>query len=476
MMSIFNFFKPKQTIEGQKSTLECPDGYFLPQSSSQLLSTKERTSYLQTLWDYSSLPAETYELFYKKPLSRLAELMQLFPGQNQFSRAGGMLDRCLMLVAYSSRIAKQYMLPIGATPEEQSAQSTAWHAIIIYKALYESIRPFSRIYVQTLNGSDWRPFEPLTDPFRFRTNNIIIRDDNLIFNQLLTSDFLVWISKWPNVYETFLNIVNDSLPDSDIVSKIVNEALALIDPNGITNPILNTDEPTSIATEISDNTVVSVENEISTSNGSTLSSAFDESENTEEVIAQVSSANSELEQGTDSLKHELISLLSHDSEVIDDTRDAKTDLDASPELPPFSALQPVDQHINLKTLTSKEIGQLFLDWLVQGISTGELTLNSPNSFLHVSSGYLFIRSPNIFSRFIRAEKSLTNDDRKLIQTGFERLEVHKQASKSIFSAIMTLDDGNILKLNGYLVPISFFLQNYLHFNLEFVDNSSLVLQ
>lgn len=57
--------------------------------------------------------------------------MQEFPltESSPYALPGGMADYMLETVSYAARLSKSYMLPVGAPPEEQAAQSAAWNAV-----------------------------------------------------------------------------------------------------------------------------------------------------------------------------------------------------------------------------------------------------------------------------------------------------------------------------------------------------------
>lgn len=96
-------------------------------NASELLATTRRQQWLQLLWDYSSLPKEMYRQYYLAPLEHCVTLMQQFPltESGPYARPGGMADYMLETVSYAARLSKSYMLPVGAPPEEQAAQSAA---------------------------------------------------------------------------------------------------------------------------------------------------------------------------------------------------------------------------------------------------------------------------------------------------------------------------------------------------------------
>ncbi len=84
MLNLKSFLRPGRsrpdappTVKAIESSL--PPGYFLPMTASELLATTRRQQWLQSLWDYSSLPKDMYHQYYLAPLEHCVMLMQQFP-------------------------------------------------------------------------------------------------------------------------------------------------------------------------------------------------------------------------------------------------------------------------------------------------------------------------------------------------------------------------------------------------------------
>ncbi|UQQ18210.1 TraI domain-containing protein [Salmonella sp. WGH-01] len=64
---------------------------------------------------------------------------------------------------------KGYMLPRGASAEEQSAQSVSWSAVVYYAALFHSLGRLWNIEGELRSGAVWRPgLSVPEEPYRFR--------------------------------------------------------------------------------------------------------------------------------------------------------------------------------------------------------------------------------------------------------------------------------------------------------------------
>jgi len=133
-----------------------PKGLLRPESAASLLATPRRQKLLEHIWQRTSLSRRQFAVLYRAPLERYAELVQQFPASESHHHAypGGMLDHGLEIVAYSLKLRQSHLLPIGASPEDQAAQSEAWTAAAAYAALLHNI---GKIAVDLADDSVWHP-------------------------------------------------------------------------------------------------------------------------------------------------------------------------------------------------------------------------------------------------------------------------------------------------------------------------------
>jgi hypothetical protein len=101
-----------------------------------------------------------------------AELVQAVPASEAHRHAypGGMLDHGLEIVAYSLKLRQPHLLPTGASPEGQAAQSEAWTAAVAYAALLHDIGKVAvDLHVGLANGSIWHPWHGTAEALRLGT-------------------------------------------------------------------------------------------------------------------------------------------------------------------------------------------------------------------------------------------------------------------------------------------------------------------
>ena len=214
---------------------ETPPNTILPISLNELLLLPHRQQLLKSLWNSSSLSQEAYIQFYKTPLEQCIFLMQQFPlsEKGAYNYLGGMVDYMLEVVTCASKLSKNYMLPIDASPEEQAEQGTVWHAVIVYASLFSCAEYLCHFEVEFKSGKRWFPLqEPLTEPYRFRFISEISQNQMRCFGAMLAwkiipPDAINWLSQYPKALEALSMYLTGFREQTGIVDDIVSKAIAL---------------------------------------------------------------------------------------------------------------------------------------------------------------------------------------------------------------------------------------------------------
>lgn len=210
-----------------------PKGLLRPESAAALLATPRRQKLLEHIWQRTSLSRKQFAALYRAPLERYVELVQQFPASESHHHAypGGMLDHGLEIVAYSLKLRQSHLLPIGASPEDQAAQSEAWTAAVAYAALLHDIGKIAvDLHVELADGSTWHPWHgPLNQPYRFR-----YRDDReyrlhsaatgLLYRELLDRRVLDWLSGYPALWAPLLYVLAGQYEHAGILGELVVQA------------------------------------------------------------------------------------------------------------------------------------------------------------------------------------------------------------------------------------------------------------
>lgn len=208
-------------------------GLLIPQPAARLLATPRRKILLEHIWQRTSLSRQQFEKLYRGPIERYAELVQQFPASESHHHAyiGGMLDHGLEIIAYALKLRQSHLLPAGATPETQAAQSEAWTAGIAYAALLHDLGKIAvDLEVEDASGDAWHPWHgPLQSPYRFRYRKN--RDyhlhgaaTGLLYTRVLDSALLDWLSGYPALWAALLFVLAGQYDRAGMIGELVTKA------------------------------------------------------------------------------------------------------------------------------------------------------------------------------------------------------------------------------------------------------------
>ncbi|HNI84196.1 MAG TPA: MobH family relaxase [Ottowia sp.] len=234
MLSLFQRKRPLVAAAPSPApATDLPKGLMRPESAASLLATPRRQKLLEHIWQRTSLSRQQFTTLYRTPLERYAELVQAFPASEAHHHAypGGMLDHGLEIVAYSLKLRQSHLLPIGANPEDQAAQSEAWTAAVAYAALLHDIGKIAvDLHIELADGSTWHPWHgPLRQPYRFRYREgreyrLHSAATGLLYRQLLDRDLLDWLSGYPSLWAPLLYVLAGQYEHAGVLGELVVQA------------------------------------------------------------------------------------------------------------------------------------------------------------------------------------------------------------------------------------------------------------
>ncbi|EIY6649017.1 TraI domain-containing protein [Salmonella enterica] len=425
-------------VEAIKPSL--PPGYFRPMPARELLATTRRQQWLQSLWDYSSLPKDMYHQYYLAPLEHCVALMQQFPltESGSYARPGGMADYMLETVSYAARLSKSYMLPVGAPPEEQAAQNAAWNAVVVYAAMLPSLEYLCHLHVELENGKRWFPLlDAPPEPYRFRFEAEPSPERLQSFGAMLAwkiipPEAINWLSSWPEAIRTLSTFLTGFRAQSGVVNAIVSEAIHLTvgTPEG---------EPPAVPAMI-----IPVQAE--PLQGDALLSGL-----ADDVPALVTSySEAETLPAAEPVPATDADL------VLPDVQEERDDTDALLVMMGFASAVEAETGEITPSAESNDPGEAFWQWLVTGCRSGSLIPNKPDGRIHLVAGYVFLRAPGIFHQYL-TETNAPGEDKARLQKAFERLGHHRQDNGSMYTCQLYQNEqreGRFQKLSGYLVLAS----------------------
>lgn len=445
MLNLKSFFHPRRsrqdvlpTVEATKSSL--PPDYFQPMTASELLATTRRQKWLQSLWDYSSLPKDMYRQYYLAPMEHCVTLMQQFPlmESGPYSRPGGMADYMLETVSYAARLSKSYMLPVGAPPEEQAAQSAAWNAVVVYAAMLPSLEYLCHLHVELENGKRWFPLlDAPPEPYRFRfapepSPERLQSFGAMLAWKVIPSEAINWLSSWPEAIRTLSTYLTGFRAQSGVVNAIVSEAIRLTAgaPEG---------EPPAVPAMI-----IPVQDE--SLQGDTLLSGL--ADDVPELVVSYSE-----EEILPAAEPAPVS----DAELIfPDEQEGPDDTDALLAMMGFVSVDAAETGEITPSAELNDPGEAFWQWLVTGCRSGSLIPNKPDGRIHLVASYVFLRAPGIFHQYL-TETNAPGEDKARLQKAFERLGHHRQDNGTMYTCQLYQNEqreGRFQKLSGYLVLAS----------------------
>ncbi|VVN81087.1 hypothetical protein PS834_01092 [Pseudomonas fluorescens] len=230
---MLSLFRRKRQKPPPPPTVNVAEGYLPIESAHSLLAAEHRRQLLDRIWQYTALSHAQFIQLYLNPIHRYAEQVQQLPASETHHHAylGGMLDHGLELVACSLKLRQSYLLPTGAAPEDQAAQTDAWSAGIAYGALLHDIGKIAvDLLVERQDGRVWHPWQgPLDQPYRFRylkgrDYHLHGAAAGLLYTQILDRPILDWLSGFPPLWASLLYVLAGQYERAGVLGELVMQA------------------------------------------------------------------------------------------------------------------------------------------------------------------------------------------------------------------------------------------------------------
>ncbi|MGF6708521.1 MobH family relaxase [Pseudomonas frederiksbergensis] len=230
---MLSLFRPKRQKPPPPPTVSVAEGYLPIESAHSLLAAEHRRQLLDRIWQYTALSHAQFIQLYLNPIHRYAEQVQQLPASEAHHHAylGGMLDHGLELVACSLKLRQSYLLPTGAAPEDQAAQTDAWSAGIAYGALLHDIGKIAvDLLVERQDGRLWHPWQGALDqPYRFRylkgrDYHLHGAATSLFYTQILDRPILDWLSGFPSIWASLLYVLAGQYERAGVLGELVIQA------------------------------------------------------------------------------------------------------------------------------------------------------------------------------------------------------------------------------------------------------------
>ncbi|MED8730721.1 TraI domain-containing protein [Escherichia marmotae] len=480
------------TPETARQPEHLPEGFYIPRTAEELTSTPRRKQCLKQLWENSSMPSDVYQQFCLAPVQKLLMAAQNVPAarDSRWADANGFGDLTLQFTTYAVRLARGYMFPPGATPEEQAAQSGVWNAVVFWSALFYHLPLLAHLEGELVSGKLWLPGMSSPDEaFRFRYRQQHLQGTEaqqlaaVMAGQLLPEGATAWLATVPGALQNLAGAVWHQQPEMALIRSVLKTAAEEVESPLLASPVT---EPVT-APLPSENTVQSEDNVPSESQPET---------STEAIAPEMPAAVTDVGEFT---LQPSVSGTGEAEAVVPDTMQSATDAEEkAPEessvhddtdmlLNLFSA---ADDHAAVVTADRECLqetqmlidndhsqrkhedasitlifgssapeaviseGEMFINWLKKGVRNGEISLNGKKDKIHIVAGFVFLPVPGIFYEFTKAA-GIPADKKDDIQASFERLNIHKRRDNRRFYFAHLCEEpenrSRFKTLKGYLV-------------------------
>lgn len=500
---------PAVTELSNKLPVSVPTGYFSPVKAEELVITALRQDALQKIRENNALSAEVYQRFYLAPVLFLLERTQNVPAapDGRWAYAGGFGDLSLRFTAYAVRLARGYMFPPGAAPEEQAAQGIIWQAVIFWAALCYHLPLLASIEGETTGGVNWQPGISVPDApyrFRFRPSPPNAHDASalaaLSAGQLMPTDAINWLSGTSAALFSLAGAFRNGSPDMPLIRTLFDQAAEKVDSpilrkgtgesSGVIAPpdsvTLSTPQEGVLSVQTDDNLSSSpvelVASDLMTSLNDNCGGDSQPPQNGVSTMTQPKEQdNGSPDQGDADMLLSLFSAVA-DAEVTEVASDDDVNRPATvapgemvpigKDIPDESVeAEDVSRHIDTRAdcllpstqgepyyplnvgADARRLGETFLAWLSDGMGSGRITVNQHDSRVHSVAGFIYLQVPDIFFLFLKDTGS--DSHREQVQTSFEKLQLHRVRKGERFTRakLYCSEDkqGRFSRVNGYLI-------------------------
>ncbi|HAO0393419.1 TPA: DNA-binding domain-containing protein [Escherichia coli] len=234
------------TPETARQPEHLPEGFYIPRTAEELTSTPRRKQCLKQLWENSSMPSDVYQQFCLAPVQKLLMAAQNVPAarDSRWADANGFGDLTLQFTTCAVRLARGYMFPPGATPEEQAAQSGVWNAVVFWSALFYHLPLIAHLEGELVSGKLWQPgISSPDEAFRFRYRQQHLQGTEaqqlaaVMAGQLLPEGATAWLVTVPGALQNLAGAVWHQHPEMALIRSVLKTAAEEVKSPLLASPV-----------------------------------------------------------------------------------------------------------------------------------------------------------------------------------------------------------------------------------------------
>lgn len=478
-----------ESVSRGNTFLRNEEGFWLPQNARNLLSAPKRQRWLQQISPVVALPEREYRTLCLEPVHRLAETLQCVPAgrSGHYQGEGGLLDLTLHTTAWCVRMSQKEMLPRGVPSEEQSRQFSAWNVCVFYTGLLYWLPLAMQFDGQLSTLHPWQPglISPRA-PFRFRfrdptpaVGRLRQTAGALMAMRLLPAGAVEWLSGYPAALAALTEVLTGQTGANNDLMRVLREALAAFDTGSLPEGAADSGSPDSLILpqETANPAVAPValsadqgkETRIAGEPaslgvisfvplpGQTPVTELSRPPEAAEVAFALASPDEPLTAASHDAKPPVAdtevtvpdTLVSPDADLhyalmlsgVLPAEPAAAEVPDSeiPEMPPvptssadITGLSPVNavsqntSDTDSNAVSADVLAADFTDWLKRSLGGELLPLNVPGGPVHAVAGYLFLRSPRIFTLYM-GQCPYSFERYQPVQRAFESLRLYRRA-------------------------------------------------
>ncbi|HAW1409008.1 TPA: DNA-binding domain-containing protein [Escherichia coli] len=232
--------------EATRQPEHLPEGFYIPRTAEELTSTPRRKQCLKQLWENSSMPSDVYQQFCLAPVQKLLMAAQNVPAarDSRWADANGFGDLTLQYTTCAVRLARGYMFPPGATPEEQAAQSGVWNAVVFWSALFYHLPLLAHLEGEQVSGKLWQPGMSSPDEaFRFRYRQQHLQGTEaqqlaaVMAGQLLPEGATAWLATVPGALQNLAGALWHQHPEMALIRSVLKTAAEEVESPLLASPV-----------------------------------------------------------------------------------------------------------------------------------------------------------------------------------------------------------------------------------------------